>query len=325
MARKRGDGPGADFAARMVMERRDGQLHAEGKQREQNKPDAESRCGHDLRPSYRYSEFDCSCVTIVADEYPPPHSYPHGARSALGKMPRPPKNWNHCGLRAFDLKRESLQPFQDDKKKIVNTDPPGRAGRLRQAKFLGQLIVFPPLSLRAVAYLVCLGFLIPALGLAAYLLSAVHSEELTALQADARTRALLAANFVDDQMDTLLRTLKALPAEDVTQNSQSHIRTELDRKGIVLFTRSEKLDVLSPIGGLSSGRITLDGASRSAAAAALSKQAPQITAYDDAQDKGIDVWLAAASSDAKPVLIQARVPSAFLASALKKFAAGGPW
>ncbi|WP_177228022.1 sensor histidine kinase [Hyphomicrobium facile] len=207
----------------------------------------------------------------------------------------------------------------------MNADPSGRAGRHRQAKFLGQLIIFPRLSLRAVAYLVCLGFLIPTLGLAAYLLSAVHSEELTALQADARTRALLAASSVDDQMDTLLRTLKALPAEALTQNSQSHIRTELDRKGIVLFKRSEKLDVLSPVGGLDSGRITLDDASRSAAVAALSKQAPQIAVYDDAQDKGIDVWLAAASSDAKPVLIQARVPSAFLASPLKKFAAGGPW
>ncbi|MBY0560836.1 sensor histidine kinase [Hyphomicrobium sp.] len=126
-------------------------------------------------------------------------------------------------------------------------------------------------------------------------------------------------------MDTLLRTLKALPAEDVTQNTENRIRTELDGKGIVLFTRSEKLDVLSPVGGLDSGGITLDGASRSAAAAALSKQAPQITAYDNARDNGIDVWLAAASNDAKPILIQAHIPSTFLASALKKFAAGGPW
>ena len=135
----------------------------------------------------------------------------------------------------------------------MNTDPPGREGRLRPAKFLGQSITFPRLSLKAAVYLVCLGILIPTLGIAAYLLSAMHSEELIVLQADARTRALLAASFVDDQMDALLRTLKALPAEDVTQNTESRIRAELDRKGIVLFTRSEKLDVLSPVGGLDSG------------------------------------------------------------------------
>lgn len=207
----------------------------------------------------------------------------------------------------------------------MNTDPPGREGRRRPAKFLGQSITFPRLSLKAAVYLVCLGLLIPTLGIAAYLLSALHSEKLTVLQADARTRALLAASFVDDQMDSLLRTLKALPAEDVTQNTGSRIRTELDGKGIELFTRSEKLDVLSPVGGLDSDRITLDGASRSAAAAALSNRTPQITAYENAPDKGIDVWLAATSSDAKPLLIQAHIPSTFLTSALKKFASGGPW
>lgn len=203
----------------------------------------------------------------------------------------------------------------------MNNAPPGREGRLRPSKFLGQSISTSRLSFRATACLVWLGFLIPTLGLASYLLSAVHSQELTVLQADARTRALLAASFVDDQMDTLIRTLKALPAEDVTQNTESRIRAELDRKGILLFTRSEKLDLLSAVGGLDSGLITLDGAARSAAAAAMSKQAPQITAYEDA----LDVWLAAASSDAKPVLIQARIPSTFFASALKKFASGGPW
>ncbi|WP_339082105.1 HWE histidine kinase domain-containing protein [Hyphomicrobium sp. ghe19] len=179
--------------------------------------------------------------------------------------------------------------------------------------------------MKAAVYLVCLGLLIPTLGGAAYLLSAVHFQELAGLQADARTRALLAASFVDDQMDTIVRALKALPAEDVTQNTESGIRAELDRKGIVLFTRSEKLDLLSPVGGLDSDRIMLDGASRSAAAAALSNRTPQITAYENAPDKGIDVWLAAASSNAKPVLIQARIPSTFLTSALKKFASGGPW
>jgi two-component sensor histidine kinase len=208
----------------------------------------------------------------------------------------------------------------------VNTDPPGRAGRLRQAKIVGHFISFPALSLRAAAYLICLGILIPSLGYAAYLLNAVHSQELAVLQANARTRALLAATFVDDQMGALIRTLKALPPRtEATRDAESRVRSDLDRKGILLFTRSKNLDVLSPVGGLGSGLITLDGAARSAAAAALSKQAPQITAYDNAPDKGIDVWIAATSSGTTPVLIQARIPSTFFASALKNFASGGPW
>jgi hypothetical protein len=112
MARKGNDGPGADFAARMVMVRRDGQLHAEGKQREQNEPNAESRCGHDLRPSFRYSAFDCSCVTIVANDYPPPLVIPTASAALLAKCLVCLKNWNHWRPRRITSREILFSPSE---------------------------------------------------------------------------------------------------------------------------------------------------------------------------------------------------------------------
>ncbi|WP_045837110.1 sensor histidine kinase [Hyphomicrobium sp. 99] len=154
-------------------------------------------------------------------------------------------------------------------------------------------------------------------------MSAAHSRGLSVLQEDARTRARLAASFVDERMDGLLRTLKALSS--TSGNSEDNLRSELDQKGILLFTRSENLDVLSPGGSLDASLIDLDGPARSAAETALSTMAPQITAFDHAPDKGIDVWIAAQSSGSGPILLQARIPSTYIASALKNFATGGPW
>ena len=76
MARKGSDGPGADFAARMVME--DATANCTLKANSVSKTslmrsrDAVMISGR----LYRYSAFDCSCVTIVANEYPLRHSYP---------------------------------------------------------------------------------------------------------------------------------------------------------------------------------------------------------------------------------------------------------
>ena len=92
---------------------------------------------------------------------------------------------------------------------------------------------------------------------------------------------MLAASFFDDEMSTLLQTLKTLPATPATatENVYDRVRSELDRKGILLFTRSEKLDLLSPASGADAALINLDGVARSAAAAAISTLAPQITPY----------------------------------------------
>lgn len=67
MARIRDHRPRVNFAAGMMMEGDNAKLHAESKQREPNEPNAESRSGHDLRPSFEQSGFHCSCVIIVAN------------------------------------------------------------------------------------------------------------------------------------------------------------------------------------------------------------------------------------------------------------------
>ncbi len=155
----------------------------------------------------------------------------------------------------------------------------------------------------------------------------MHSHELNVLHQSAQTRAVLAASFFDDQMSTLLQTLKTLPATPATatENVYGRIRSDLDRKGILLFTRSEKLDLLSPASGADAALINLDGVARSAAAAAISTLAPQITPYGTSTRGGVNIWIASASKDAAPMLLQARIPSSFLASAFKNFVSDGPW
>jgi two-component sensor histidine kinase len=172
-----------------------------------------------------------------------------------------------------------------------------------------------------------LAILIPSLSFAAYLLNVMHSRELSVLHQSAETRAMLAASFFDDEMSTLLQTLKTLPATPATatENVYDRVRSELDRKGILLFTRSEKLDLLSPASGADAALINLDGVARSAAAAAISTLVPQITPYGAPSDGGVNIWIASASKDAPPTLLQARIPSSFLASAFKKFVSDGPW
>ncbi len=167
------------------------------------------------------------------------------------------------------------------------------------------------------AYVLCLGILVPSLSFAAYLLSVMHSRELGVLHQSAQTRAMLAASFFDDEMSALLQTLKTLPGTPATatENVYDRIRTDLDRKGILLFTRSEKLDLLSPAGGAGAALINLDGAARSAAAAAISTLAPQLTPYGVAADGGVNLWIASTSKATAPTLLPARMQSSFLASA----------
>ncbi|MBS0232707.1 MAG: PAS domain-containing protein [Proteobacteria bacterium] len=128
-------------------------------------------------------------------------------------------------------------------------------------------------------------------------------------------------------MSSLLQTLKELPGTPATatENIYDHVRSELDETGITLFTRAANLDILSPASAADAAVASLDSPARTAAAAALSTLAPQITPYGAAADGGVNIWLAAAEKDEAPVLLQAQIPSSYLASALKNFVSDGPW
>lgn len=178
-------------------------------------------------------------------------------------------------------------------------------------------------------YALCLGILVPSLSFAAYLLNQMHMRELRDLHRSAQSRALLAASSFDDKMASLLQTLKELPGtpETATENVYDHVRSQLEENGITLFTRAANLDLLSPTSGADAAVANLDSPARTAAAAALSTLAPQITSYGIARDGGINIWLASAETpkDDAPVLLQAQIPSSYLASALKNFVSDGPW
>ncbi|MFA5955419.1 sensor histidine kinase [Hyphomicrobium sp.] len=124
-------------------------------------------------------------------------------------------------------------------------------------------------------------------------------------------------------MTTLLGSLKDLtgtPAE-----ATESVRSDLDRKGILLLTRDDNLDLLSPASGADTAIVSLDSPARTAAAAAFATLAPQITRYGADANGGVNIWIASAEKNAKPVLLQARIPSSYLASAFKNFVSDGPW
>lgn len=184
-----------------------------------------------------------------------------------------------------------------------------------------------PASARGAAYILCLAILIPSLSFAAYLLSQMHTRELSDLHRSAESRALLAASFFDEQMAGLMKTLEALPGTpaSATEDIYDRIRSELDSKGIALFTRGANLALLSPAGGADAAIASLDSPARTAAAAAISTLAPQITPYGLASDGGVNVWIASAEKGGPPVLLQAQIPSSYLASAFTNFVSDGPW
>ncbi len=169
--------------------------------------------------------------------------------------------------------------------------------------------------------------MLPSLSFAAYLLCQMHDRELSNLRQSAHSRALLAASFFDEQMAALLQTLKDLPGTPATatENVYEHVRSDLDRKGILVFTRGANLDLLSPASGADAAVISPDSPARTAAAAALSTLAPQITSYGAAADGGVNIWIASAEKDTPPILLQAQVPSSYLASTFKNFVSDGPW
>jgi two-component sensor histidine kinase len=213
----------------------------------------------------------------------------------------------------------------NNKKRIVNNNQHRGMSRIR---ILPDFLI-PQGSARQLAYLLCLGILIPSLSFAAYLLNEMHERELGILHQSVNGRARIAASYFDERMNSLLKTLRELPGTPATatENTYEHIRADLDSKGIVLFTRAQNLDLLSPASGANAAVITIDGAARSAAAAALSKLVPQITPYGVAANGGVNIWLASAQTDngTAPVLIQARVPAAYLTSAFKNFALDDSW
>jgi two-component sensor histidine kinase len=188
-------------------------------------------------------------------------------------------------------------------------------------------IFFTRAPARLLAYALCLAILIPSLSFAAYLLSETHTRELGILHQSVQSRATLAASLFDQQMGRLLKTLKELPRTPAaaTQNVYDSLRSELDRDGILILTRNASLELLSPASGVDAALVSLDSPARTAAAAAVAKLTPQITPYGMADNGGVNIWIATTEKDAAPTLLQAHIPSSYLAAAFKNFVSDGPW
>lgn len=176
-------------------------------------------------------------------------------------------------------------------------------------------------------YGLCLVTLLPSLTFAAYQLTQLHDRELNILHQSAESRAQLAASYFDERMASLVSNLKELagtPAQ-ASENVYNQVKSELSRNGITVFNRTANLDLLSPTSGADAAIVALDTSARSAAAAALATLAPQITPYGVATKGGVNIWLASADKNAPPLLLQARIPSEYLAATLKNFVSDGPW
>lgn len=177
------------------------------------------------------------------------------------------------------------------------------------------------------AYGLCLVILAPAIGFAAFLQNELHTRELSHLHQFAQKRASLAAASFDDRMAALLQTLKGLAATPATATERiyDNVRSNLDKDGITLFTRGANLDLLSRDGTADAAVASLDSPARTAAAAALSTLAPQITTYGAGDKGGVNIWIASAAEGNDAVLLQAQIPSSYLSAAFKNFIADGPW
>ncbi|WP_409562313.1 sensor histidine kinase [Hyphomicrobium sp. MC8b] len=187
--------------------------------------------------------------------------------------------------------------------------------------------LFPRAPSRLLAYALCLGILLPSLTFTAYLLTQLHARELSILHQSAQSRALLAASYFDERMASLVSSLKELasPPAEASESVYDHLKSELGRNGILVFNRAANLDLLSPTSGADAAIAALDAPARSAAAAALATLAPQITPYGMAAKGGVNIWIASTDKAAPPVVLQARIPSAYLTATLKNFVSDGPW
>ncbi len=180
---------------------------------------------------------------------------------------------------------------------------------------------------RLLAYVLCIGILIPSLSFAAYLLSGMQARELSLLHQSAQSRAFLAASFFDEQIASLLRTLKEVPGTPATatENVRKQLLSELNKNGILLFARSANLDLLSPATGMDAALVNLDSPARTAAQTAFSTLLPQTNPYAIGDKKGVNIWIASVGKDGTPFVLQARIPASYLASAFKNFVSDGPW
>lgn len=177
------------------------------------------------------------------------------------------------------------------------------------------------------AYGLCFVILTPAIGFAAFLQNELHARELSYLHQFAQNRASLAAASFDARMAALLQTLKGLAATPATATERvyANVQSDLDKEGITVFARGSNLDLLSRGSTADATVASLDSPARTAAAAALSTLAPQITTYGTADQGGVNLWIASAAEGNDAVLLQARIPSSYLSSAFKGFIADGPW
>jgi two-component sensor histidine kinase len=177
------------------------------------------------------------------------------------------------------------------------------------------------------AYGLCFVILAPAIGCAAFLQNELHTRELSHLHQFAQNRASLAAASFDDRMAALLQTLKGLAATPATTTERvyENVRSNLDKDGIILFTRDSNLDLLSRGTTADAAVPSLDSPARTAGAAALSTLAPQITTYGTGEKGGVNIWIASSAEGNDAVLLQAQIPASYLSSAFKNFIADGPW
>ncbi len=118
----------------------------------------------------------------------------------------------------------------------MNTQQPGKVSQSRQAKSLGHINIPAP-SARVAAYLLCLGILIPSLGLVTYVMSAIQSRESSAQQEDVSTRALRPASSGDDQATFRTLVPQTTSYERAPGNGISSIFVAATDREIIVDTR----------------------------------------------------------------------------------------
>lgn len=155
-----------------------------------------------------------------------------------------------------------------------------------------------------------------------------HGRQQSALAESADRRAAFAASGIDQTLDGLLRTLKAIAPfatanADPSAGNNTHIHDALAGTGIVLVARNRQLQPLSADGSRS---YALGPADQEAGNAALAQMAPQVSsiAAPGSNISGFNIWLPI-DANVDGALLQVIVPNDFISQALSAFAQNGEW
>jgi two-component sensor histidine kinase len=163
--------------------------------------------------------------------------------------------------------------------------------------------------------------LIPWLGLGTFLLTMFHARERDALRDAALTHASLAATVLDRQISDLIRTVGWL--QDASQASDRVADPATDLHGVRFQAWDSALNVIAPAG---TPPDELGTTARIAAEAALATKMPRVTpSLDDAEVRGVDLWLPLVKKGGDPILLQARIPVSFLDGAIKTLEFDDRW